>query len=82
MTHKEMLELYGEVGLTFANYYKYSFTFKGMTTDGKELMSFVGGSADDIYRLHVGVEPMKLKDLDARTVYLDGTELWHDESGW
>lgn len=80
MDYTEMLKLYGDVQMTFASYYKYSFTYKGMTADGKELMAFVGGGADDIYKMSVNTDAVALKDLFPRTVYLDGKELWSEIS--
>lgn len=76
MDKTEMLDKYGDVPMQFSSYYKYSFTYIGVTADGKELMAFIGGDADGIYRTYVGIEPVMLRNLDARTVYLDGKDLW------
>lgn len=81
MDNTEMLKLYGEVPMQFTSYYKFSFTYMGMTADGKELMAFVGGGADDIYKMDVNTDSVPLKYLFPYMVYLDGKELWSD-MGW
>lgn len=56
MQLNEFLGLYGEVKMKFSSYYKYTFTYKGTTSDGNTVYASIGGSADDIYKLSVSVD--------------------------
>ena len=53
MTREEFIKEYGDVVVTFSDYYKYVFNYTGTTADGTEVIAHVGGNADDIYRLNV-----------------------------
>jgi len=57
MTYEEFIEKYGEEEIKFSSYYKYSFTFKN-----EKLAVGYGGDHDDIYRLEVNTEPIKVKE--------------------
>jgi len=59
MTYKKFIEKHGEEEVKFSSYYKYSFTFKN-----EKLAVGCGGSHDDIYRLEVNAEPIKIKNID------------------
>lgn len=50
MTRAEIIEQYGDIGLFFAHYYKYSFTYTGTTEDGVKIIAVRGGCGDDIYK--------------------------------
>jgi hypothetical protein len=64
----EFLEKYSEVIVTFSNYYKYRFTFRGVMPDGSELICQKGGDIDSIYRLDVNNKPISLSELWPDTV--------------
>lgn len=53
MTREEFLKKYGKELVSFSNYYKYTFTFSGVTADGTHIIVCTGGNADDIYRSEV-----------------------------
>jgi hypothetical protein len=59
----DQLARYGDVLVQFCSYYKYSFTFVGDLPDGRRLMVCVGSCAEDIYRMSVGTEPLKVSQL-------------------
>jgi len=60
----EFLKKYGEVEVTFSEYYKFSFSYRGKIGDIDLYVSF-GGSAEDIYRDTVkNNESMKISQLD------------------
>lgn len=50
LTRKEFYEKYGDIGVTFSNYYKFAFTFAGVTPEGYVIEVGYGGSAEEIYR--------------------------------
>jgi len=80
MTQREFILKYGEVEVQFEGYYKFTFTFGGITKDGESLTVDIGGGSDDIYRLSIKAnEYYKIKDLG---VYILGYKLWlnDDES--
>lgn len=52
---EEFYEKYKDVGFKFLSYYKFTFTYRGFTSDGEEVKIDVGGIADDIYRENVRV---------------------------
>lgn len=76
MDKEQALELYGNVPLKFSEYYKHSFTFKGIAEDNNIISArYWGDSGDGIYRYHVTAnEELTLNEhypdsLDAFTVY-------------
>lgn len=50
LTREEFLEKYGEVKVKFSSYYKYTFTYEGITPDGKRITCGYGGNDEAIYR--------------------------------
>jgi hypothetical protein len=65
MTWEEAMAKWGDVALTFARYYKYSFAFKGIAPDGATVTAFAGGDHNDIYRwVVVAGEEVTLRSLD------------------
>ena len=52
---EEFYEKYKDVNFKFLSYYKFTFTYRGFTSDGEEVKIDVGGIADDIYRESVRV---------------------------
>ena len=50
---EEFYEKYKDVNFKFLSYYKFTFTYRGFTSDGEEVRIGVGGIADDIYRERV-----------------------------
>ena len=48
--HGEFYEKYKDVNFKFLSYYKFTFTYRGFTSDGEEVRIGVGGTADYIYR--------------------------------
>ena len=55
VSYDEFFENYKNVSFKFDNYYKYTFTFKGIDEDGDIVTVGFGGNADDIYREYVDV---------------------------
>ena len=53
MTKNEFMEKYKDVEFTFSRYYKYTFTFEGVTEDGKTIILSCGGDTNEIYRYEV-----------------------------
>lgn len=53
ITEEEAIALYGNVGLKFTEYYKYTFIFKGEAPDGAKISVRMGGNPDDIYKFSV-----------------------------
>lgn len=74
---EELIEKYANVEVEFECYYKYTFTYTGLTEDGKHLIADYGETSDDIYKHEVasGVKE-KVGNLypDAIRVY-SGDEL-------
>ena len=54
--HGEFYEKYKDVSFKFLGYYKFTFTYRGFTSDGEEVRIGVGGTAEDIYRESVSVD--------------------------
>ena len=52
----EFYEKYKDVSFKFLSYYKFTFTYRGFTSDGEEVKIGVGGLADDIYRERVNAD--------------------------
>lgn len=52
---EEFYEKYKDVNFKFLSYYKFTFTYRGFTSNGEEVKVDVGGIADDIYRESVRV---------------------------
>lgn len=46
----EFYEKYKDVNFKFLSYYKFTFTYRGFTSDGEEVKIDVGGIADYIYK--------------------------------
>lgn len=74
MTRDEFLNKYGDVLVTFTDYYKYAFRFSADLDDGSRLVVEVGGDADEIYRMTVDTKPHTARVLEpyAGSVYKDG----------
>ena len=51
----EFYEKYKDVNFKFLSYYKFTFTYRGFTSDGEEVRIGVGGIADYIYKDRVYV---------------------------
>ena len=47
---EEFYEKYKDVNFKFLSYYKFTFTYRGFTSDGEEVKIGVGGTANEIYR--------------------------------
>jgi len=56
MTEEEMYERYGTCRVKFISYYKFTFYYKGLTPDGKEILCQYGGKAEDIYKERVDAD--------------------------
>ena len=50
LSKAEFLEKYGDTVVTFNNYYKFIFTFTGITEEGYDISVGYGGDSGDIYR--------------------------------
>ena len=53
---EEFYEKYKDVNFKFLSYYKFTFTYRGFTSNGEEVKVGVGGIADDIYRERVSAD--------------------------
>ena len=53
---EEFYEKYKDVSFKFLSYYKFTFTYRGFTSDGEEVRIGVGGTANDIYRERVSAD--------------------------
>ena len=53
---EEFYEKYKDVSFKFLSYYKFTFTYRGFTSDGEEVKIGVGGTANDIYRERVSAD--------------------------
>ena len=53
---EEFYEKYKDVSFKFLSYYKFTFTYRGFTSDGEEVKIGVGGTANDIYRESVSAD--------------------------
>ena len=53
---EEFYEKYKDVNFKFLSYYKFTFTYRGFTSDGEEVRIGVGGIADYIYRESVSAD--------------------------
>ena len=53
---EEFYEKYKDVNFKFLSYYKFTFTYRGFTSDGEEVRIGVGGIADYIYRERVNAD--------------------------
>ena len=53
---EEFYEKYKDVSFKFLSYYKFTFTYRGFTSDGEEVRIGVGGIADYIYRESVSAD--------------------------
>jgi hypothetical protein len=78
ITKQQFIEKYGPVKVQFKSYYKYTFTFYGITADGRSISVTAGGDADEIYRMEVAADYAEtVADLDPfkGSVYEDGLEV-------
>ena len=64
MTAEQVNEKFKDVKVTFAAYYKFTFTFKGQSEDGYTLACVYGGSSDDIYRYDVDTNPVSFGECE------------------
>ena len=53
---EEFYKKYKDVNFKFLSYYKFTFTYRGFTSDGEEVKIGIGGLADDIYRERVNAD--------------------------
>ena len=78
MNYDEMLEIYGDVEVTFSSYYKFMFSYVGKHK-GKRVSVTVGdGSADGIYKQDVTTQPIKISDLGISFLSIDGEKIYTD----
>lgn len=56
MTEVEVNEKFKDTPLFFKSYYKYNFTFAGVTNQGLMIVAGFGGNSDDIYKEDIRVE--------------------------
>ncbi|RLG57456.1 MAG: hypothetical protein DRN95_05510 [Candidatus Hydrothermarchaeota archaeon] len=74
---EKVLEKYGDAKVKFSSYYKYTFTFRGKTEDGREIVCRVGWTADDIYRFGVNAEEeITVRDLHPDEIEVDDEVIW------
>jgi hypothetical protein len=53
ITKSDFIQRYGHIKVKFSSYYKYEFTFAGITDDGNMIEVHCGGNANDIYQMDV-----------------------------
>jgi hypothetical protein len=53
LTRDEFYAQYGDVLVVFSNYYKYTFTYDAILSNGNKLVVNYGGDAAEIYRHEV-----------------------------
>ena len=53
ISKSEFFAKYGDVGVTFARYYKYQFSYSAELPDGRSLVVYFGGDSGEIYRHEV-----------------------------
>lgn len=85
MTKEEVQEKFKDVKIKFTHYYKYSFTFEGMSEDGYKIVCSYGGNTDDIYRFNVTDQPVNvgiISDWVNVLVYYNDEELFFINNGW
>ena len=56
MNQAELIEKYGNVKLKFDSYYKYTFTYTGLTDEGLTINVELGGDPDEIYKADLVLE--------------------------
>jgi hypothetical protein len=86
LTEQEVTELYGNVRLKFKSYYKYSFTFGAVASDGALITARYGGNSDGIYRYELDAEIEVVLGEDFKSnwhgvsIYREGEEVfdWSD----
>ena len=64
ISKEEFLEKYGDVLVQFNNYYKYSFSYRGVAKDGTVVVVKSGGNANDIYRECVTTDIISVGEVD------------------
>lgn len=78
ITREEFYEKYGDVLVSFSNYYKYTFTYDATLQDGKRLTVGYGGDPSQIYRHDVrrdSTETVSQLGPYTGSVYEDGEEV-------
>lgn len=56
MNRAELIKKYGNVKLKFDSYYKYTFTYTGLTDEGLTINVELGGDPDEIYKADLVLE--------------------------
>ena len=75
MSKTEILNKYKDVQMVFSSYFKYSFSFTGVTKEGYKVYAEIGGNSEDIYRIEVGAGDVKtLLDLDPYYVNITNSD--------
>ncbi len=78
MTKQEILEKYGKINLKFTTYFKYEFYFLGVTENGTQIYTSIGGCSSEIYNLDVSSDAKEtLISLETQWVIitLNGKEI-------
>lgn len=73
MNKQEFIEKYGEIEVTFSSYFKYVFYFRAILPNDHDLLVYIGGKPEYIYRTEVNGNPIKIVDLDAEAGLEMGT---------
>lgn len=76
MTNKELFDKYKDVKVRLESYYKFRFTFEGISDDdGKNIIVRYGECADDICRMHINVyEEYPVSDFHNESCDIEITE--------
>jgi len=79
---EEFCDKYGDIKVKFDSYYKFVFGFKGITKDGEEIVCYVGGNSEDIYRYSVDNKEKTIKELEPDSAYIGDKKVWDDPWGY
>lgn len=80
LSQPEFLKKYGDVQVSFNEYYKFTFYFTGVTPEGYKLVVGYGGNSEQIYRYELSstqtgtvksIEPYSGFVYDARHLEID-----------
>lgn len=86
MTIEQVNEKFKDSKVTFESYYKYTFTFVGVSEDGYRLTCHYGGSSDDIYRYDVGNDFIPFNSTEDWTSIIiknsKGEEVFNEYFDW
>ena len=81
MTREEAMAKWGKCELRFRYYYKFAFSFEGVSDDKENIIACVGGDSDEIYRFSVDAKAgycLANLPYSSVTVTKDQQKIWID----